>query len=248
MVKMGDVWDRTSEVLGGRGGVLAGIAILTVFVPGVINAAYTSYAPAGALRSAIVVLLLIAVTIASIWGQLAIIAAATDPATTRPAAQRQATERLLPALGVMLVLGIVATFAFLPAIVLLVMSHLDFAAMANGTPPASPEASGPLLLAGLYMLVAFVVLLFVGARLLPLYAVVLRERLGLGAIGRAWRLTRRHTWRLVGAVLLFMIVVMIASWAAQAVAGLVTALVLGGDAVATVRFVGTVAEIGRAHV
>ncbi|GEM73172.1 hypothetical protein [Sphingomonas aquatilis] len=241
MVKMGDVWDRTSEVLGGRGGMLAGIAILTVFVPGVINAAYTSYAPAGALRSAIVVLLLIAVTIASIWGQLAIIAAATDPATTRPAAQRQATERLLPALGVMLVLGIVATIAFLPAIVLLVMSHLDFAAMANGTPPASPEASGPLLLAGLYMLVAFVVLLFVGARLLPLYAVVLRERLGLGAIGRAWRLTRRHTWRLVGAVLLFMIVVMIASWAAQAVAGLVTALVLGGDAVATVRFVGTVA-------
>ncbi|MCQ4504282.1 hypothetical protein NON27_29320, partial [Vibrio parahaemolyticus] len=85
------------------------------------------------------------------------------------------------------------------------------------------------------------VLLFVGARLLPLYAVVLRERLGLGAIDRAWRLTRRHTWRLVGAVLLFMIVVMIASWAAQAVAGLVTALVLGGDAVATVRFVGTVA-------
>jgi hypothetical protein len=70
MVKMGDVWDRTSEVLGGRGGMLAGIAILTVFVPGVINAAYTSYAPAGGLRSAIVVLLLIAVTIASIWGQL----------------------------------------------------------------------------------------------------------------------------------------------------------------------------------
>jgi hypothetical protein len=156
-------------------------------------------------------------------------------------AQRQATERLLPALGVMLVLGVVLTIVFLPAGVLLAMSGLDFAAMANGTPPASPKAPGPLLAASLYILVAFIALLFVGARLLPLYAVVLRERLGLGAIGRAWRLTRRHTWRLVGAVLLFMVVVMIASWAAQAVAGLVTALVLGGDAAATVRFVGTVA-------
>lgn len=238
---MGNVWDRTSEVLSGRGGMLAGIAILTLFVPGAINAAYTAYAPAGLLRSVIVLLLLLGVTIASVWGQLAIIAASTDPATTRSDAQTRATARLLPALAVMLVLGVVFSIAFLPAVALLIAAHVDVAAMANGTAMSSPTAAGPLALAGLYMIFAFVAMLFVGARLLPLYAVVLHERLGLGAIGRAWRLTRRHTWRLVGAVLLFVVVLLIASWAAQAVAGLVTALVLGGDNAATIKFVGTVA-------
>ena len=241
MVKMGDVWDRTSEVLSGRGGMLAGIAILTLFVPGVINAAYTSYAPPGVLRSVIVLLLVLGVTIASVWGQLAIIAASTDPATTRTTAQRQATERLLPALAVVVVLGIVFTIALLPALALLVMAHVDFAAMANGGAATTPMAAGPVALASLYTVVALIAMLFVGARLLPLYTVVLRARLGLGAIPRAWRLTRRHTWRLVGAVLLFVVVLLIATWAAQAVAGLVAALVLGGDNAATIKFVGTVA-------
>lgn len=241
MVKMGNIWDRTAEVLAGRGGMLAGIAVLTLFVPGAINAAYGAYAPAGTLRSAIALLLLLGVTIASVWGQLAIIAAATDPATTRPVAQGHATARLLPALAVALVLGVAFGIAFLPAIALLVVAHVDVAGMANGTAAASSSSAGPIALAGLYMLVAFVAMLFVGARLLPLYAVVLRERRGLGAIARAWRLTRRHTWRLVGAVLLFVVVLLIASWAAQAVAGLVTALVLGGDQAATVKFVGQLA-------
>ena len=241
MVKMGDVWDRTSEVLSGRGGMLAGIAILTLFVPGAINAAYSAYAAAGVARSIVLVLLLLAVSIASVWGQLAIIAASTDPATTRAAAQARATERLLPALAVVVVLGIVATLVFLPAIVLLAMSGLDFNAMANGTPAAAPSAVGPLLLAGLYMTAVFVAMLFVGARLLPLYAVVLHDRLGLGAIRRTWGLTRRHTWRLVGAVVLFVVVLLIATWAAQAVAGLIAALIVGGDQTATIKFVGTVA-------
>ncbi len=35
MVKMGNVWDRSTEVLSGRGGMLAGIAIPTLFVPAV---------------------------------------------------------------------------------------------------------------------------------------------------------------------------------------------------------------------
>ncbi len=47
---MGNVWDRTSEVLSGRGGMLAGIAALTLFLPGAINAAYVAYAPVGPLR------------------------------------------------------------------------------------------------------------------------------------------------------------------------------------------------------
>ena len=77
-------------------------------------------------------------------------------------------------------------------------------------------------------------MLFVGARLLPLYAVVLEERLAVAAIARCWRLTRRHTWRLVGTVLLFVVVLMIATWAAQSVSGLIFRLILGGNAQATV--------------
>lgn len=237
---MGNVWDRTSEVLSGRGGMLAGIAALTLFLPGAINAAYVAYAPVGPLRSVVALVLLLVVTVAGVWGQLAIIAASTDPATTRPAAQARATERLLPAIGVVFVLGILFTVLFLPAIVLMMMSGINFSAIANGVPTA-PTAAGPMAVAGLYMLVLVVALLFVGARLLPLYAVVLHERLGLGAIARAWRLTRRHTWRLFGAVVLFGIVLLIATWAAQAVVGLIAALLLGGDSAATIGFVGRLA-------
>ena len=235
MVKMGNVWDRTVEVLNGRGGMLAGIAFLTLFVPAVIDAAHTAYAGAGMTKVAVGAVLTLATTVVALWGQLALIAASTDPATDRAAALRQANARLAPALLVALLLAIVFSLLFLPVFALLVAAGVDFATVGNGVAPnvTSPGAAA---LAGLYGLVALVVLLFAGVRMLPLYAVVLHERHGARAIARSWRLTRRHSWRLIGALLLFLIVLLIATGAAQSVSGLVLRLVLGADARATVDF------------
>ena len=239
MVKMGNVWDRTMEVLNGRGGMLAGIAVLTLFVPGVISAAYAAYATPGTATAAIGALLALATSVAALWGQLYVIAAASDPGTDRASALRGANGRLLPALLLGLALVAIMLVALLPAAVLLAMAGFDFAALSQGATQGT-VAPGPALLASLYAIVVLIVMLFAGARLLPLYAVVLHERLGLGAIARSWRLTRRHTWRLVGVVLLFLIVLMIATSAAQSVGGLVFRIILGADARATVTFVAAV--------
>ena len=239
MVKMGNVWDRTMEVLNGRGGMLAGIAVLTLFVPGVISAAYAAYATPGTATAAIGALLALATSVAALWGQLYVIAAASDPGTDRATARRAANGRLLPALLLALALVAIMLVALLPAAVLLAMAGFDFAALSQGATQGT-VAPGPALLASLYAIVVLIVMLFAGARLLPLYAVVLHERLGLGAIARSWRLTRRHTWRLVGVVLLFLIVLMIATSAAQSVGGLVFRIILGADARATVTFVAAV--------
>ena len=233
MVKMGNVWDRTVEVLNGRGGMLAGIAVLTLFVPAVIDAAHTAYAAPGMAKVAVGALLTLATTVVALWGQLALIAASTDPATDRAAALRQANARLTPALLVALLLALVFSLLFFPVVALLVAAGVDFTTIGNGVAPnvTSPGAAA---LAGLYGLVALVVLLFVGVRMLPLYAVVLHERHGAGAIARSWRLTRRHSWRLIGALLLFLLVLLVATGAAQSVSGLILRLVLGADARATV--------------
>ncbi len=239
MVKMGNVWDRTMEVLNGRGGMLAGIAVLTLFVPGAISAAYAAYATPGTATAAVGALLALATSVAALWGQLYVIAAASDPATDRATARRGANGRLLPALLLALALVAIMLVALLPAVALLAMAGFDFAALSQGAKQGT-VAPGPALSASLYAIVVLIVMLFVGARLLPLYAVVLHERLGLGAIARSWRLTRRHTWRLVGVVLLFLIVLMIATSAAQSVGGLVFRIILGADARATVTFVAAV--------
>ena len=245
MVRMGNVWDRTMEVLSGRGAMLAGIAVLTLFVPAVISAGFTAYAtpappaaPAPAIN-ALGVLLTLAVSIVAVWGQLFVIAASSDAATGTAAARAQANGRLLPAILLALALAAILTVALLPAVVLLALAGFDFAALSQGATPAA-IAPGMALLASGYAAIVLIVLLFAGARMLPLYAVVLHERLGLGAIARCWRLTRRHSWRLVGVLLLFLVVLMIATSAAQSVGGLIARIILGGDARATVAFVAAV--------
>lgn len=240
MVRMGNVWDRAAEVLNGRGGMLAGIVVLTLFLPNAIGAAIKAYAGGATTALLVGALVALAATVIAIWGQLAIIAASTDPAIDRAGAIAQANARLPAALGVGLVLAIVLLLLFLPAGGLLVRGGVDWGAMAAGV-PSTPSAPGAVALAGLYTVVLGIVLLFVGARLLPLYAVVLHERLGLGAVARCWRLTRRHTWRLVGVILLFLVVLLVATWAAQAVTGLVFRLVLGGEAQATVALLAALA-------
>jgi len=242
MVKMGNVWDRTVEVLNGRGGMLAGIAALTLFLPAVIDAAHMAYAPAGMAKTIGGAVLTLATTVVALWGQLALIAASTDPATDRAVALRQANGRLAPALVVAFLLALVFALLFLPVFALLAAAGLDFTAIGNGATP-NVTAPGAAALAGLYGLVALVVLLFVGVRMLPLYAVVLHERHGAGAITRSWRLTRRHSWRLIGVLLLFLIVLLVATGAAKSVSGLILRLALGAEAQTTVDFLAaTVAQ------
>ncbi|PZO74148.1 MAG: hypothetical protein DI640_07120 [Sphingomonas taxi] len=247
MVKMGTVWDRTVEVLNGRTGVIAPIAVLGILLPSVVRDGFVAFSTPGTAMFALVggVLTIVAL-VAMIWAQLAIVAIATDPATDAPAARRQASARVWPALGITVILMIVALLFVVPPIVVLIQSGFDFTAAASGssvqmTPP-SAGAAGFVGLYGLaYMLAYMIAVIWIGARLVLLNPVVLNERLGIGAIRRSVRLTKGLTWRIIGVMILFAIVTLVSTWAAQAVTGILFRLALGADGIATATFLSGIA-------
>lgn len=242
-VKMGTVWDRTIEVLNGRTGMIARIAVLGMLLPTVVRDGFVAFSsranPVSMLVSAVLTLVAL---FAMIWAQLAIIAIATDPAVDAASARRQGSARTLPAFGITVLLTIVAVVLALPPIVVLAQSGFDFAAAASGTTvQMTPPSVGAATFTALYGLAYLLVLLWIGARLVVLNPVILNERLGVGAIRRSIRLTKGMTWRIIGVMVLFVIVLLVATGAAQSVTGIVFRLVLGADSIATAAFLAGIA-------
>ena len=243
MVRMGNVWDRAVEVLRGRSSILGSIAVGAIFVPTLVSNAVSTFltptpgATVGASTGAIGAVLALAVLLVSVWGQLAMLAVSSDPATTRADAGRQATQRLLPALGIVLLLGVIFTLAFMPLVFILMRAGVNFTAP-NAMQTVSAGTAGS---ASLYILVLMVLGLIVGARLLLLNAVIVNERRGIGAIMRSVRLTRGMTLRVIGLMLLFGLVLLVPMIAVQSVVGLIARLVLGGDAPGLVAFLASAA-------
>src|SRR3546814_9103815 len=83
--------------------------------------------------------------------------------------------------------------------------------------PAGPLPAGLKLFVGLYSLALVIVVLWGMARLLPLNSVVVAERRGVGAIRRAFGLTRGLALRIVGVVILFFVVWGVSAMAATTV-------------------------------
>lgn len=240
------VWDRTTEVLSGRSGVIASVAFLTLVLPPIVNGALVLLAPQPPAAQLLTFVVGIASAVLSIWGSLAILALATHPSTDRSSAYRQATARLLPTIGVSLEIGIIALLLMAPMVIALTATGFDFAAASDAananTPQSMPSlAPGVAIFIVLYGLALVILAFWASARLMLVTAVVLNERLGLGAIRRAIALSRGLTWRLVGVLLLFAIVFGVAKFAAQAVVGLVFRLILGGEQVATALFLAGIA-------
>ncbi|KQU62199.1 hypothetical protein ASG67_03505 [Sphingomonas sp. Leaf339] len=238
MVRMGTVWDRAVEVLRGRANILAPIAIGAIFVPSVVNRALVLFAdPASRTTAIVAAVVALLVLLANIWGQLAMLAVATHPATTRDDAARQATVRLLPALGVILMLGVLFALALVPPVIALMRAGVDFSQpTAMQSVPAG--ASGFI---GLYTIAFVILALFVGARMLLLNPVILNERRGLGAIARSFRLTRGLTWRIAAVMVLFAIVLLVPTLAVQSIVGLIARLALGAESLPVVTFLASVA-------
>ena len=239
MTTMGSVWDRTVAVLEGRGGMLAGIAASAIFLPAVVRAAAQAYIGRTSPPGLILLggLVTIVALVVAVWGHLAVLAAASDPAVHRGDAVRMASRRLLPALGLVLVVMVVLGLLLAPLFVVMAQSGIDMSAMATGASPTIPPQLALFVL--LYTAVFLVVALVIGARLVLLYPVVLLEHAGLGAFSRSAGLTRGLTWRLLGVLLLYGIVILVAAGAAKLVAGTVAGLLLGPSA--TAAFVAAVA-------
>lgn len=246
-LSIGSVWDDAVEAVRGRMGLLVPIAALTLFLPGIIQAAlalYTGGAGGGAAVApgpgvaALRFALMLGLLALTFWGALAITAITGDPAVNAVEARRRASARLLPLLGVSIVLGLVLSLLIVPVVVALVRSGADMTAMSAGAMPTLGGGASAFI--GLYTLLVTAVLIWLLARLLPLVPVVLNERGGLRAIGRSFRLTGGLALKLVGALLLYVIVIFVATSAAQWVTFIPLRLILGMENVGIAGFVSAV--------
>lgn len=242
-VKMGTVWDRTIEVLNGRTGMIARIAVLGILLPTVVRDGFVTFSSrANPVAMLVGAVLTIGALVAMIWAQLAIVAIATDPAVDTASARRQASARVLPAFGITVLLTIIAVLLAMPPVVVLIRSGFDFVAAANGSSvQMAPPSVGAASFTALYGLAYLLVLLGIGARLVLLNPVILNERLGVGAIRRSIQLTKGMTWRIIGIMVLFVIVLLVATGAAQSVTGIVFRLALGAESIAVAAFLAGVA-------
>jgi len=213
-----------------------------LFLPTIVRDGYVVYATPGTTFFAVIgALLSLIVTVITLWGQLAIIAASIDPANDRAAATRIATNRLLPVIGVSILLVIAVVLSLIPAIALFAAAGIDFSALAAGSTKPTITNGGAMAGALLYLFVWGVAVFFVSARLAIWQSVLVEERLGLRSISRAWALTKGLTWRIVGVILLFGIVLVVAAGAAQAVVGIIFRLILGANNIATSTFLASIA-------
>ncbi len=234
MVRIGTVWDRTVEVINGRTAMLASIAALTLFLPSVIRDAVAAAAGSfgGRMLSGVVGVIQLIVTI---WGVLALTAVSSDPATDRPAALRIGAAVLPSAILVVFVLLVIFALLFVPGFVLLAQSGFDFAAV--GRDEAQPHlSSGAMGGFALYSIVYVVFLIWAAARLALIYPVLVNERLGLRSIARSFHLMRGLVWKIIGVLILYAIVLLVALGAATSVSGLLFRIALGGDNPALVQF------------
>lgn len=227
MVKMGTVWDRTAEFLSDNIGIVLPVALLAFFVPASIEGNFEAVlATAGPGLTLALRLVQLGFGVLSLWGTLAVCAMALDLAGESTAGQI-ARRRLLPALLIWVALGVAAMVLLLPMFAILVAGGVDLMALSRGEIPdmGRGTAGG----VALYALLYIVAMVWVGARLILVTPVLVRENRGFGAIARSWRLTRPSALRIVGIMLLYVAVSWVAQLAANTVFGSIFALVAGGD-------------------
>ena len=235
MVRLGLVWDRTVAFLGDRIGVLLPVALGTLVLPNALTGALEPIrATAGPGPRALIALLLLVCGLISLWGQLSVTALALGQEQASGPALRYGGRRLLPMLGVALVLLV----AFL-----IVTAPLSWLAMVSSGARMDMEGVRMVMTGarrGTLALMAIgyaVLLLWVSARLSVLMPVVIAEQRGLGAIRRSFALTRGLALRIAGAILLYGIVISIVTYAAQTVFGTVLMLAAGGEGPVTIASV-----------
>jgi len=221
MAKIGTIWDRAVDFVRDHAGELMPVLLVTQFAVPALNGSLNGVrADASGGMAAALGLLSVLVALVSLWGALYLIAFSAQPngQEEHRVALSLAKTRFLPMVGVSIVLMAIVAVLAIPGVVLAVASGFDFVSVMNGVPP-QPTEIAKLGVALLYFVALALFLLWASARLLPINAVVAHERCGVGAIRRAFELTRGMTLKLIGLLILYGIVAGVAVSAAQFVVG-----------------------------
>ncbi|MFN4097198.1 MAG: hypothetical protein ACK4GG_10555, partial [Sphingomonas sp.] len=158
------------------------------------------------------------------WGQLAVTALAIDPALGREAT-KVATRRFPAALLVAIVMLVAALLLVIPIGVMLAIGGVDLTGLEGGTMPTVPESVA--LWVTLYGLVVLVLAIWLFARMAVVVPAIVGDRLAIGAFARSWQLTRGAALKIIGVVILYLIVSIVANLAATTAFGVVISLIAG---------------------
>jgi hypothetical protein len=222
---MGSVWDRTAEFLTDNLSAIVPIALLAFFVPFSIQGNLAQVNDnAGANLQLILQLVSLAFSVLALWGSLAVSAMALDIADGRTAGAL-AGRRLVPALLVSIAVLAIVLLAMAPPVAVLWANGHDLLALArNEATDIAPALAWPL---ALYMIVAVLLLLWIGARLALASTVVVAERKAFGALRRSFALTSGITLKMIGVLLLYALVSGVAALATKMVFGSIFQLIAG---------------------
>jgi len=221
MAKIGTIWDRTVDFVRDHLGDVMPVLLATQFaVPAISGSLNGLRTDASGGMAAVLGLVSLVTALVSLWGALYLIAFAAQPhgREQHGVALSLAKARFLPLIGVSIVMMAIVGVLALPGVILAVASGFDFQSAISGVTP-QPAEIAKLGGALLYFVALVLFLLWASARLLPINAVVASERRGLGAIRRAFELTRGMTLKLIGVLILYVIVAGIAVSATQFVVG-----------------------------
>lgn len=236
---MANVWDRATEFVSDNLGTVTPIALLLILVPISIRGNLTPLIETGNQATVLVIRIVgILLAILAIMGQLSIIALALDPNRTAGEAAAIARGRLLPVIIAVVLLLIGTCLLLAPMVALLMAAGIDPATMAaignGGAAPPLNIAPGYGWALMLYGLAAAIALLWIAARLVLIYPVIVAEPLGIGGLARSFRLTHGLALPIIGMLLLYGIVSTVASLAARTVFGSIFAIIGGGPGLSMV--------------
>lgn len=222
MVKMGAVWDRTAEFLTDNLGTVLPLALLAFFVPASIEGSLSTLdADPNSALALVLVLMAVAFGILSMWGSLTITTMALDIGDPAQAGT-VGRNRLLPALAVSLALFVAVVILGSP---LFFIIGREMAGLSAGQALELPGSAAAAL--AIYAIALAVLLLWISARLVVLMPVIVGERRVFGAIRRSWELTRGKTLAIIGVLVLWLFVMLVAILATQTVFGSIFQLIAG---------------------
>ena len=219
MVKMGTVWERTAEFLTDNFTVILPISLLAYFVPLSIQG---NFGPVieNAGPELVFALSLITLGFSALvtWGWLTLAAMALDQERDPGAV---GLRRLLPALIVSILIFLALCLLALPPALTIMVTGRGAEDLSLSLPIAVMWALS------IYCLLAIVAGIWITARLILVYPVIVAAKAMLGAVLRSWRLTRGIAVPIVGVTLLYTLVATVAVVATKLVFGSVFTLVAG---------------------
>jgi hypothetical protein len=221
MVKMGTVWDRAAEFLTDNLPAILPIALFAFFVPLSIMGSLGSVLDAQAEGLAYALWIIVFALAALVnWGSLVLVAMALEREGERNSEFGAiAARRLAPALLVWL-----AIFGLLVLLSLPVVLTLASGPREAGTLSIPLVVAWPLMI---YLVSAIIAAVWLLARLILVYPVIVAEKRWFGAIWRSWALTRGIALRIVGVILLYFLVTIVGMLATKTVFGSIFTLIAG---------------------